>query len=117
MRVETTTNDSCSFNVSSSLNHLFITRTSHGRSSQGCSMDENVRNLENTILVTLPAGVILSEADLALRVEQLRAVFPVNDEDRDQLLKRLHARLAIRMDTGVALVEPDHKPWLLARKP
>ena len=80
-------------------------------------MDENVRNLENTILVTLPAGVILSEADLALRVEQLRAVFPITDEDRDQLLKRLHARLAIRMDTGVALVEPDHKPWLLARKP
>jgi hypothetical protein len=80
-------------------------------------MDENVRNLENTILVTMPAGVILSEADLAQRVEQLRSVFPVTDDDRDQLLKRLHARLAIRMDTGVALVEPDHKPWLLARKP
>lgn len=80
-------------------------------------MDENVRNLENTILVTLPAGVVLDEAELRLRVEQLRTVFPVSDEERDQLLRRLHARLAIRMDTGVALVAPDHKPWLLARKP
>lgn len=80
-------------------------------------MDENVKNLENTILVTLPAGVVLDEFELTQRVEQLRAVFPVSDDERDLLLKRLHARLAIRMDTGVALVEPDHKPWLLARKP
>src|SRR5687768_2483787 len=79
-------------------------------------MDENARNLENTILVTLPAGAVLSEADLASRVEQLRVVCPVTDSERDQLLKRLHARLAIRMDAGVALVEPDHRPWLLAKR-
>jgi hypothetical protein len=80
-------------------------------------MDENVKNLERAVVATMPADVILSEAELAQRVEQFRAIFWITDDERDQLLKRLHARLAIRMDTGVALTEHDHKPWLLARKP
>lgn len=80
-------------------------------------MDENVRNLELAVIATMPADVILSEAELALRVEQFRAIFKVTDEECEQLLKRLHSRLAIQMDSGVALTEHGHTPWLLARKP
>ena len=51
--------------------------------------------------------------DLALR---LRAVFPVADEEFDALLRQLHAKSSIEMDTGTALVA-EHAPWLSALKP
>jgi hypothetical protein len=80
-------------------------------------MNANAQKIENTILVTLSPGEIPSEAELLTLIDRIRAVFPIPDEDRDPLVKRLHARLAINMDTGTKLVATDHEPWLLARKP
>lgn len=80
-------------------------------------MNGNAQKIENTVLVTLSAGEIPSEERLLALIQGLRAVFPIADEERDALIKRLHARLAIRMDTGVKLVAIDHEPWVLARKP
>jgi hypothetical protein len=47
---------------------------------------------------------------------RLRSVFPVADEEFDALLRQLHAKLSIEMDTGTALVA-EHAPWLSALKP
>lgn len=80
-------------------------------------MNDNFRNIENTVLVTLPRDRASGEEEVAALVERLRLIFPISDEERDALLRRLHARLAIRMDTGTALFERDHRPWLHARKP
>lgn len=80
-------------------------------------MNDNFRNIENTVLVTLPKDRASGEVEVAALVERLRVIFPISDEERDALLRRLHARLAIRMDIGTALVERDHRPWLNARKP
>jgi hypothetical protein len=80
-------------------------------------MNDNVQKIESTVLVTLPRDRFPEEAEVAALVEKLRAIFPITDEERDALLRRLHTRLAIRMDTGTALVERDHQPWLHARKP
>lgn len=80
-------------------------------------MSDNAKQIENAILVTLPPNAILTEAELGLRVEQFRQIFPIDDTARDMLLRRLHAKLSIRMDVGVALVEVGHTPWLLARRP
>lgn len=80
-------------------------------------MSDNARQIENAILVTLPPNEVVTEAELALRVGQFGKIFPIDDSERDALLRRLHAKLAIRMDVGVALVEEGHTPWLLARRP
>jgi hypothetical protein len=80
-------------------------------------MSDNAKQIENAILVTLPPNAILTEPELGLRVEQFRQIFPIDDSARDTLLRRLHAKLSIRMDVGVALVEVGHTPWLLARRP
>src|SRR3989338_7347796 len=80
-------------------------------------MNDNVQKIESAVLVTLPRGRFPEEAEVAGLVEKLRAIFPISDEELDALLRRLHTRLAIRMDTGTALVEHDHQPWLHARKP
>jgi hypothetical protein len=78
---------------------------------------EHARLIENLLLVSLPTDTVPTEQtilDLALR---FRAVFPVNDDEFAELLKRLHAKLAITMDVGTALVGEDHAPWLIARRP
>jgi hypothetical protein len=80
-------------------------------------MDDNARRIESAVLVTLPMDQAVDEVQVAALVEQLRKVFPIGDAERDGLLHRLHTRLAIKMDTGIALVETDHHPWLNARKP
>lgn len=80
-------------------------------------MNDNSRKIESTVLVTLPGDRASEEAEVAALVEKLRSIFPISDEERDGLLRRLHARLAIRMETGTSLVERDHLPWLNARKP
>src|SRR5215468_3802017 len=80
-------------------------------------MNDNVQKIENAVQVTLPTDHVPSEAELAELVERFRLVFAISDQERDALLRRLHHRLAIRMETGTALVEHDHQPWLNARKP
>jgi hypothetical protein len=78
---------------------------------------ENARRIETAVLVGLPESHAPKEQDILELASRLRAVFPVGDDDFDSLLKRLHAKLAISMDTGTALLgEEEHLPWLNARK-
>src|SRR5580704_712203 len=79
-------------------------------------MNNNAQQIENMILVTLSPGEIPDEARILDLIETLRKLFEISDEDRTALVKRLHTRLAIQMDTGIKLVASDHEPWLLARK-
>jgi hypothetical protein len=78
---------------------------------------ESARLIENTVLVSLSSDGAPSEQAVLDMATRLRGVFPISDEDFDSLLKRLHAKLAITMDTGVVLVgEEEHAPWLGSRK-
>jgi hypothetical protein len=79
-------------------------------------MSTNAQQIENMILVTLNPGQIPDEARILELIENLRKIFQISDADREALVKRLHTRLAIHMDTGIKLVASDHEPWLLARK-
>jgi hypothetical protein len=80
-------------------------------------MNNNAQQIERMILVTLSPGEIPDEARILSMIERLREMFPIEESDREALVKSLHARLAIRMDVGTILVASDHEPWLLARKP
>ena len=79
--------------------------------------NENIEKIESAILVTLPRDRAVGEAEVEDLVTRLRAVFPVSDDECEILLRKLHARLAIKMETGTALKEHDHRPWLASRKP
>ena len=77
---------------------------------------ENVRKIESTLPVLLPADRPPTEDEVTTIATQLRVAFPITQEELDSLLKRVYARVAISMDIGTALVA-EHKPWLSARKP
>ena len=73
----------------------------------------NVEKIESTVAVTASDSVP-SEAEVRNLVGQLRAVFPISDEEYVQLIKRLHARLSIKMEQGAKL-QAEYRPWLRAR--
>jgi hypothetical protein len=72
--------------------------------------------LEVAVVATLPHDRRPTEEEVMTRAAELRLAFPVDDQEFDHLIKRLHARLAITMDLGTALVEQRHVPWLAGRK-
>ena len=78
---------------------------------------DNYRSLERTIVVSLPNDRPPTEHEIKDLATRLRTVFPVDDVEFDALLRQLHAKLSIEMDTGVALVADNHTPWLSALKP
>jgi hypothetical protein len=85
-------------------------------------LSENGRQLVSAVAMCVTGNVPPTEQqvrDLAgnLRIALAASGKGVTDEEFSEVLHSLHARLAITMETGVALVERDHVPWLAARKP
>ena len=76
----------------------------------------NVVNIEHAVIATLPPDRIPGEDVILELAWRIRAVFPVTDDEFDEVIHSLHARLQITMDVGVVL-EEDHQSWLPARKP
>lgn len=78
---------------------------------------ENAKLIESSVLVSLPEDGAPKEETILELATRLRAVFPVDDETFQSMIKRLHAKLAITMDVGVALLgEEEHAPWLNSRR-
>ncbi|ABF43267.1 endonuclease [Candidatus Koribacter versatilis Ellin345] len=78
---------------------------------------DNARLIENAVLVSLPDQHAPKEEAILELATRLRQAFPLSDDDFASLIKRLHAKLAITMDTGVVLLgEEEHTPWLSSRK-
>jgi hypothetical protein len=46
----------------------------------------------------------------------LRVAFQVSDAEYEEIIKRLHSKLAIQMDVGVVLTSETYVPWLSAKK-
>ncbi len=80
-------------------------------------MPGNPDLVEKAVLATFPQDNPPEEQAVSKLVDDLSKVWPLTPEERDVLLKRLHSRLAIRMEMGTALVKQGHRPWLNARKP
>jgi hypothetical protein len=79
-------------------------------------LSDNGRALENSVLVSLPADRAPDESTLNDLASRLRAAFQVSDSEYETIIKRLHSKLAIQMDIGVALTTETYVPWLLAKK-
>jgi hypothetical protein len=56
-----------------------------------------------------------SEEAIRELIDKLRSSFPLTDDEYTQLIKRLHARLSIKMEQGAKLVA-EYRPWLAARR-
>jgi len=79
-------------------------------------LTDNGRALENSVLVSLPADRAPDETALKDLATRLRAAFPVEEGEYQEIIRRLHAKLAIQMDTGIALTSETYVPWLHAKK-
>jgi hypothetical protein len=79
-------------------------------------LTDNGRALENSVLVSLPADRAPDETALKDLATRLRTAFPVEEGEYQEIIRRLHAKLAIQMDTGIALTSETYVPWLLAKK-
>lgn len=77
---------------------------------------ENEQMIENLVVTTISPDKLSTEEDILKLINGFRSMFPVSDEEGKEVLRRLHARLSIDIDTGISIVE-DHRPWLFARKP
>jgi len=79
---------------------------------------DNAVNLENAVVTTLAKDRIPTEDEVMSLATALRHIpnYLVSDEEFSNVIRRLHARLQVNMDTGTAIVEP-YQSWLPARKP
>ena len=79
-------------------------------------LSDNGRALENSVLVSLPADHAPDEKTLNDLATRLRAAFQVADDEYQEIIKRLHSKLAIQMDIGIALTTETYVPWFFAKK-
>ena len=77
-------------------------------------MINHVELIESTV-ATACMNIIPSEEAIHELVDKLRASFPITDDEYTHLIKRLHARLSIKMEMGAKLTGEYH-PWLTARR-
>ncbi|MEA1960994.1 MAG: hypothetical protein U9N81_06920 [Bacillota bacterium] len=62
-------------------------------------------------------GGVPGEEKVIETVNWLRARFPMNDDEYQQILRMLFERLQVHMDNGIAVVDPNtYKPWLDTRR-
>lgn len=80
-------------------------------------MPTNAEQIERMIIATLPEDRAPTEQELAEQVRRFSSLFPISTEEGSQLLRKLHARFAVRMDQGTALYDETYEPWLNASKP
>lgn len=57
----------------------------------------------------------LSEKEILERATDVRAVLSVSDQEFDEVIKRIHAKLTITLSVGISIAE-EHKKWLHSRK-
>ncbi|MBP0579589.1 endonuclease [Labrys sp. LIt4] len=77
---------------------------------------DNLKKLELAIVAVLPDDRRPTEDELLCLAKSFRLAMPVEDSEFDQLIRSLHANLAITMESGTAIDAGDHVPWLLDRK-
>lgn len=74
--------------------------------------------LESAVIAALTRDRIPTESEIFALATAMRVVpaFSISDEEFSALIKRLHTRLRVDMDTGTAVYE-DFQSWLPGRKP
>lgn len=79
-------------------------------------MSDTDLQFEAIILASLPPDRTVTEAELRERIETLGAALQIDTAIRQATLKSIEEKQAIRMDTGIQLVEDNHRPWVAGRK-
>lgn len=74
---------------------------------------KSIEIIESTVAMTF-MDAVPSEETLRELVDKLRISFSLSDDEYNQLIKRLHARLSIKMEQG-AILQAEYRPWLRAR--
>jgi hypothetical protein len=80
-------------------------------------MSTNRETVERLVIQVVPDDRPPTEQELEELVRKFAQIFPISDEEKIEIVHSLHARLAVRMEQGAAIVEQNYVPWLDARKP
>jgi len=78
--------------------------------------DGNAAEIEKCFLATFNPETVIGESEIREKASRFRLLYPIPDNEFEFLIKSLHAKLSVRMDTGAVLVESEVKPWLATRK-
>jgi len=78
---------------------------------------DNLCQAENHVLISLPIDRTPSEEEIQRWVTLFGEMMNLTSDERETLRRRVHAKVAVKMDVGIALVEEELPPWLQARKP
>ncbi|MGV8120416.1 MAG: Z1 domain-containing protein [Candidatus Xenobiia bacterium LiM19] len=77
---------------------------------------ENIQKIGNLVIASIPVDQLPTEESILELVKKFRTIFEITDDEFGEVVRMLHARLQISMDTGASIVE-DHQPWLADCKP
>jgi len=81
-------------------------------------VSENARRLEMALITALTMSGIPSESEVLEHANALQniALYKVEKDEFDEVIKRLHQALRIDMGLGSVVVSDTYAPWLHARK-
>ena len=79
-------------------------------------MTENQKKVIGMTLMQFDANVPVTEEAILNFVNVFSTVNPLADEEKDEVIRELHASLSVRIDRGACVKEKDHVPWYNAAK-
>lgn len=79
-------------------------------------MTENQKKVIGMTLMQFDANVPVTEEAILNFVNVFSTVNPLTDEEKNEVIRELHASLSVRIDRGACVKEKDHVPWYNAAK-
>lgn len=79
-------------------------------------MTKNQDKVISLVLTDIEAGTVITEELISSKVDFFSIAYPLNNDERHEVITNLHARLSIRMDRGSCVKEKDHITWYYTAK-
>ena len=76
----------------------------------------DIENVVSAVQVLLPTDRVATEDEIQDIVDRMAMGFGLTPAQRDTVLAKVLARALVKMDTGYALKEIDHVPWVNDRR-
>lgn len=79
-------------------------------------MTENQQKVIGLSLIQLSADAAVTEEAIAACVNAFSVINPLTDTEKEEVIRELQSRLAVRIDRGACVREENHTPWYNAAK-
>lgn len=79
-------------------------------------MNSNQEQLIAMVQVSFQPGAIIEQEKIRERVQLLRNMVPIDDDEAEAVIAELESRLAVKMDHGSFVSDKNHVSWYFAAK-